>query len=173
MRRLNPLCMQGAVGIETATTRHNPLGGQRACQLGTGARMNQRNRRRAPFGPVRTEQADIIAPCKVVEQRLQQCSFMPAHQIMNRRIALRRRCCLLASLIAKMMAMQGVNIIGHPRTGRNLRMVRPGRGEAFVKRVSIKIGSIGVNYACLEIGRIPAAAASIARGVWCFGMTAS
>ncbi len=35
------------------------------------------------------------------------------------------------------------------------------------------LGSIGVNYACLEIGRIPAAAASIARGVWCFGMTAS
>ena len=33
-------------------------------------------------------------------------------------------------------------------------------------------GSIGVNYACCEIGRIPAAAASIARGVWCFGMTA-
>jgi len=34
------------------------------------------------------------------------------------------------------------------------------------------LGSIGVNYACCEIGRIPAAAASIARGVWCFGMTA-
>jgi hypothetical protein len=35
-----------------------------------------------------------------------------------------------------------------------------------------KLGSIGVNYACCEIGRIPAAASSIARGVWCFGMTA-
>ncbi|WP_170207135.1 PAS domain-containing protein [Roseinatronobacter monicus] len=46
-------------------------------------------------------------------------------------------------------------------------------GPQFAGQGAYTKGSIGVNYACLEIGRIPAAAASIARGVWCFGMTAS
>jgi hypothetical protein len=48
--------------------------------------------------------------------------------VARRRIRLRR----------EMPGVQRIDIIRHPRTGRDLRMVRPGGGKAFVERLGVE-----------------------------------
>ena len=59
---------------------------------------------------------------------------MGAHQVMHRRGARGTR----RLLPAQMMIKRRIHVIRHAGTGSHLRVIRPGRCEAFVKRIAVK-----------------------------------